>query len=89
MPLRFALAACLLAAACLPAPADEKKPDADEGWIPLFDGKDLAGWKMADPPSGDFKSVKAVKGEDGKVAAYVRARRRRAPRSSSGKSRTA
>src|SRR5262249_12281826 len=28
-----------------PAPADEKKKDEDKGWVPLFNGTDLKGWK--------------------------------------------
>ena len=47
------------------------EPKADEGWIPLFNGKDFTGWKMFDPPSGDFKSVKQTKNDDGKVIAFV------------------
>lgn len=57
----------LLAALLLASPAYA----ADDGWVPLFNGKDLTGWKMVDPPSGEFKSVKAVKNADGKVTAYV------------------
>ena len=26
------------------------EPKAEEGWVPLFNGKDLTGWKMVDPP---------------------------------------
>ena len=48
--------------------ADDKK---NEGWIQLFNGKDLTGWKMFNPPSGEFKSVKEVKNDDGKVIAFV------------------
>ena len=48
--------------------ADDKK---DEGWIPLFNGKDLTGWKIPDPPSGQFKGVKEVKNDAGKVTAFV------------------
>ena len=60
------VAALLLA---LPATAaDDKK---DDGWVPLFNGKDLTGWKMVDPPSGEFKSVKPKKNDDGKVTAFV------------------
>ena len=47
------------------------EPKAEEGWVPLFNGKDLTGWKMVDPPSGEFKSVKEIKNEDGKVIAFV------------------
>lgn len=48
--------------------ADDKE---DEGWIQLFNGKDLTGWKMYDPPSGNFKGLKEVKNDDGKVIAFV------------------
>jgi hypothetical protein len=48
--------------------ADDKKED---GWIQLFNGKDLTGWKMYDPPSGQFKGLKQVKNDDGKVTAFV------------------
>jgi hypothetical protein len=29
--------------------AAAEKPD-DDGWVPLFNGKDLTGWKIPDPP---------------------------------------
>jgi hypothetical protein len=46
--------------------------DKDEGWVPLFNGKDLSGWKIPDPPSGQFKKgVKEVKNDAGKVIAFV------------------
>jgi hypothetical protein len=48
--------------------ADDKK---DEGWVPLFNGKDFTGWKIPDPPSGSFKGVKQVKNDQGKVIAFV------------------
>jgi hypothetical protein len=60
------LAAALLGAAA--AFPDDKK---DDGWVQLFNGKDLTGWKMVDPPSGEFKAVKATMNDDGKVVAYV------------------
>ena len=47
------------------------EPKAEEGWVPLFNGKDFSGWKMVDPPSGEFKSVKEVKNDDGKVTSFV------------------
>ena len=34
----------LLPAWVAPAPADDKKED-DQGWVQLFNGKDLTGWK--------------------------------------------
>lgn len=48
--------------------AEEK---AEEGWVQLFNGKDLTGWKIPNPPSGEFKDVKEVKNADGKVTAFV------------------
>ncbi len=66
-PLALALAAC----AMLTAIGRAAEPKAEEGWIPLFNGKDFTGWKMVDPPSGEFKSVKEVKNDDGKVIAFV------------------
>jgi hypothetical protein len=48
--------------------ADDKK---DEGWIQLFNGKDFTGWKIPNPPSDNFKDVKEVKNDDGKVIAFV------------------
>lgn len=48
-----------------------KADDKDEGWVSLFNGKDLSGWKIPNPPSGAFKGVKEVKNADGKVTAFV------------------
>jgi hypothetical protein len=46
--------------------------DKDEGWIQLFNGKDLTGWKMPNPPNtGDFKDLKELKNDDGKVIAFI------------------
>ncbi len=63
-----ALAICAILAFLPAAPAEDKK---GEGWIPLFNGKDLTGWKIPNPPSGNFKSVKETKNDDGKVVAFV------------------
>jgi 3-keto-disaccharide hydrolase len=63
-----AAAAMLSAVGYLPQSRSDEK---DEGWIQLFNGKDLTGWKMFDPPSGEFKELKEVKNDDGKVTAYV------------------
>ena len=54
----FLLAALLLgvAAGALPAPADDKKGDA-EGWVQLFNGKDLSGWKVYPSGTGNWKVV--------------------------------
>lgn len=65
-----AVALCATAlAAALNAPA--ARAAEDEGWVQLFNGKDLTGWKMYDPPSGQFKSLKQVKNDAGKVTAFV------------------
>ncbi len=69
---RPALALCAAVALALAAPqpvgAEDKK---DEGWVPLFNGKDFTGWKIPDPPTGNFKGVKQVKNDAGKVTAFV------------------
>jgi hypothetical protein len=55
-----------------PAPRLAAAANEDEGWIPLFNGKDFTGWKIPDPPSGTFtKGVKEVKNDAGKVVAFV------------------
>jgi len=59
--LGLALAAAVGLAASAPAPADDK----DEGWVPLFNGKDFTGWKLSKPES--FKI------EDGAIVANGRA----------------
>ncbi len=61
----------LCAAVTLAAVSDPAARAADDEWVQLFNGKDLTGWKMFDPPSGNFKSVKQVKNDAGKVTAFV------------------
>jgi hypothetical protein len=46
-------------------------PAHSEGWITLFNGRDLTGWKIPNPPSGQFSGVREVKNEAGKVTAFV------------------
>ena len=46
MKLTFVLATLVLTGAALLAPAEEKKPGKD-GWVTLFNGKDLDGWKIS------------------------------------------
>lgn len=46
------LAACLLAAGLWTAPPDEKA----EGFVPLFNGRDLAGWKQFAGKEGAWKA---------------------------------
>ena len=36
---------------------------AADDFISLFNGKDLTGWKIPNPPSGNFKGVKEVKND--------------------------
>jgi hypothetical protein len=66
----FAAVALAGLAASRPAAADDKSK-AEGEWIPLFNGKDLTGWKIPNPPSGQFKGVKEVKNAEGKVTAFV------------------
>jgi len=44
-------------------------PNEDKDYKPLFNGKDLTGWKMPDKPSGAIKEVVKVEKDD-KVVAY-------------------
>jgi hypothetical protein len=65
----LAVLAALVALATL-APqgsADDKKDD--KGWVQLFDGKDLTGWKIHPKPGGAIESVVPVE-RGGKVVAY-------------------
>ena len=63
--------ACLAALALVPASADDsKKGLGSEKWTPLFNGKDLTGWKMySNPNPGDIAEI-IKKESDGKVIAY-------------------
>jgi hypothetical protein len=54
--------------AVLPALADDKKAD-DKGWVPLFNGKDLTGWKLHPKPSGGIEEVMAIE-KGGKLVGY-------------------
>jgi hypothetical protein len=51
-----------------PAAADSRKDE--EKWVPLFNGKDMTGWKMFDKPNpGDIEEI-IPKESGGKVTAY-------------------
>ncbi len=53
----------LLVVAALPAPAEDKK--ADDGFVQLFNGKDLTGWKLPENPNpGTFSEIITVKNGD-------------------------
>ena len=43
--------------------------DGDKGWVQLFNGKDLTGWKIHPKPSGSIQEVVTVE-KGGKVVAY-------------------
>jgi hypothetical protein len=59
----------VLAAPAPQASADDKKGD-DKGWVQLFNGKDLTGWKLhPEPNKRDIVQVIA-KEKDGKLVAY-------------------
>jgi hypothetical protein len=65
----FALGALIvgLALTVCAAPAAE---DSKDGWVALFNGKDLTGWKLPDNPNpGAFKEIVKVE-KNGKVVAY-------------------
>jgi hypothetical protein len=68
------LTASLIAAVtlALSAPADDKKAagTADDGWMPLFNGKDLSGWRMHPNPNPQQIKKITPKEEGGKVVAY-------------------
>src|SRR6185503_12327299 len=42
---------------------------ADSEWVPLFNGKDLTGWKIHDKPSGGILEVIKIE-KNGKVVGY-------------------
>jgi hypothetical protein len=47
---------CLTLTAALAA----AEPPPGPGWVPLFNGKDLSGWKLADKAEGHWKAVDGV-----------------------------
>jgi hypothetical protein len=53
-----------------PGKSSPSGKSGDDGWVPLFNGQDLTGWKMVNPPSGQFESVTAKASAEGKVVAY-------------------
>ena len=65
--LLFGLA--LFGAAFLFAGQSTASAEDEKGWVQLFNGKDLTGWKIHDKPSGDIVEVIKVE-KDGKVVGY-------------------
>jgi hypothetical protein len=67
---RLAVAASATATALLLAGACPAYPQADDGWVQLFNGKDLTGWKIhPDPNKSQIKKV-ITKESGGKVIGY-------------------
>ncbi len=64
------LLAAVLAAVPFVAAEDKKEGKPEDGWVQLFNGKDLTGWKLHEPPSGEFESI-SKKEVDGKVVAFI------------------
>ncbi|MDB5309282.1 MAG: hypothetical protein JWO38_3484 [Gemmataceae bacterium] len=53
-------------------PAEDKKADAkDEGWVALFNGKDLTGWKTHPNPNPGAYTKVVAKESEGKVVGYA------------------
>ncbi len=68
--MRSAIGIGLLVAGGLCAlPATTSAADKDDGWVQLFNGKDLTGWKIHPMPSGVILEVIKVE-KDGKVVGY-------------------
>ena len=66
--LAVAAAAVLAAVTLGPAPADDAK--SSDGWVQLFNGKDLTGWKThPNPNPGQIKKIVEVKNGD-RVTGY-------------------
>lgn len=63
----FSLLAALLLVAAISSTASAKDED---GWVSLFNGKDLTGWKIPPKPGGAIKSIEEKK-VDGKVVAIL------------------
>jgi hypothetical protein len=71
--IRMAVGSAVLAAGGLmlaPVSADDVKKDDPDGWVQLFNGKDLTGWKMVDPPSNQFTGLEKKMDGD-KVVAFI------------------
>jgi hypothetical protein len=66
---RILIPAAILAlgVAALPAPAEDKK--ADEGFVQLFNGKDLTGWKIHPKANNAFTEIIPIE-KDGKLVGY-------------------
>jgi hypothetical protein len=55
MRYRLMLAILAAVAVALPVGGDEKKEEKKDGWVQLFNGKDLTGWKVYPKGTGNWK----------------------------------
>jgi hypothetical protein len=53
----------------VPGTSAEVRADDETGWVQLFNGKDLTGWKIHDKPSPSILEVIKIE-KDGKVVGY-------------------
>jgi hypothetical protein len=58
-------------AAALVFSAGLRADESSTGWVQLFNGKDLTGWKMVPNPGNGIKDLTEKKNADGKIVAYV------------------
>src|SRR5438309_977451 len=65
----FLAATLLLSTSVTQVTAEEKKDDG-KGWVQLFNGKDLTGWKLPDNTNPGQIAEVIAKEKNGKVVAY-------------------
>jgi len=63
------IAALAAVALIAPVPAQDKSDSA--GWVQLFNGKDLTGWRIHPQANNALTDITAVANADGKVIAYT------------------
>src|ERR1044071_8725235 len=68
-PLRWIAALLLALAVVVPAPTEEKK---DDGFVPMFNGKDLTGWVNVNCAPGTFYVKDGQIITTGKPTGYLR-----------------
>jgi 3-keto-disaccharide hydrolase len=55
----------------LPAPADDTPVGPTEGWVSLFNGKDLTGWKLPENPNPrELSEIIEIKNDEGVLTGY-------------------
>ncbi len=65
----FGVGVLLAALGVAAAPAADEGKKSEAGWVQLFNGKDLTGWKIHPRPGGQIQEVVPVE-KGGKVVAY-------------------